>query len=135
MTQEADVKAQFELLYGGLRSYHETFVESSTKIAGFQILVAGWLITSRDAREALHASTMGRLIGITALVLGSFIYTLIAVRVFRYSHHIFGLMGKLGYMPSSHYETRLVKGATLAIFVCANLLLTLVTCCFAAWRS
>jgi hypothetical protein len=132
MSKEADTKEQFDLLYGDLRSYHEAFVDGSIKVAGFQILVAGWLITSKDAREALHASFAGRLIGITALLLGSFVYTFIAVRVYIYSHHIFRLISKLGYMPPTHYEARVVKKITLVLFVCANLLLTLVACCLAA---
>jgi hypothetical protein len=129
----ADPKSQFELLYGDLRSLHETFVDGSAKMAGFQIVVLGWLITSQNVASALKANPSVCLIAVLAILVSGLIYVFISLKTYRASRQIFGLLCSISYMPQSHFQMRVIKRTTLSLFLAANLLVTFASCFVVVW--
>src|SRR5262245_22418549 len=109
----ADAKSQFELLYGDLRSLHETFVDGSAKMVGFQIIVLGWLITSESVASALKVNPAVCLIAAAAILISGLVYVIISLKTYRASKRIFGLLCSIAYMPQSHFQTRVIKRTTL----------------------
>jgi len=128
---QASHTERFSILYSSLLKFHEGFVGNAFKVAGFQLLVIGWLLTSVTAQKTLSGSVLFRALAVAGLILASFLYGVISCRVWRLSNQIFEEMRKLQYMPESHYSDRLIRRITLSLFVSSNWLLTLVSCILA----
>src|SRR5947207_1770276 len=99
-SNKATSKEQFDLLYANLKYYHDSSIDSVFKVAGFLIIVGGWLVTSKDARAFLASSILIRLTAVTVVLIIGAVYTQIAIRVMRNSQLTFNRLKKLAYIPT-----------------------------------
>jgi hypothetical protein len=125
-------KAQFNVLYESLKDYHIGYIDSAFKIAGFLVLVAGWLITSKDARHLLATDPAGRRLLASGLMFGTVIYGFISWRVYVLSQRGFRKLNELNFMPAAYYEDHVIDVSTVVTFVLINAAMTGATAFFVA---
>jgi hypothetical protein len=120
-----DLKSvQFGVLYDSLSGYHQGFIDSAFRVTGFLLLVLGWLLTSKEAREYLGRDETARRLVSAGLTMAAAIYAFISYRVYLLSQQVFARLHLLAYVPGSTYEDHLLHPVTLVAFISANLLLT-----------
>jgi hypothetical protein len=124
-SNKATSKEQFDLLYANLKYYHDSSIDSVFKVAGFLIIVGGWLVTSKDARAFLASSILIRLTAVTVVLIIAAVYTLIAIRVMRNSQLTFNRLKKLAYIPAEHFQEVLIKPSIIIPFVSANAVISI----------
>ena len=124
----ATPKEQFDLLYGELKYYRDSAVDSVFKVAGFFLILGGWLVTSKDARAFLESSFPVRLAAVVVIVVIAAVYTLIAIRVMRHSQLAFDKLKKLAYMPTEHFQEVLIRPSTILPYVLTNAIISIATC-------
>jgi hypothetical protein len=127
---QATAKEKFDLLYTKLKYYHDSSIDSVFKVAGFLIILAGWIITSKDTRIFLKDNYLIKLTAIFVILIVALTYTLIAVRVMRRSKQVFNMLKELGYMPATHFQDLLVSPSIIVPFVITNIFLSLALCLF-----
>lgn len=126
----APIQEQFELLYERLQSLHGSGVDSMFKVAGFFLLVTGWVLTSDNAQALLVRDPLIRVSALVTLVFVAVAFAGIALRLVRESGTIFRRLKALGYMPVEHYEGLVVRSSTVLPFLLLDLVLTLAICVF-----
>jgi hypothetical protein len=126
----ATSKEQFDLLYANLKYYRESSIDGVFKVAGFLIVVGGWLVTSKDARAFLASNFPVRLTAVVVIVVIAAVYTLIAIRVMRHSQLTFDRLKELAYMPTEHFQEVLIRPSTMIPFVLANAIISIAICLF-----
>ena len=126
----ATPKEQFDLLYANLKYYRDSSIDSVFKVAGFLIVVGGWLVTSTDARVFLASNILFRLTAVVVIVVIAAVYTLIAIRVMRHSQLTFDRLTELAYMPTEHLQEVLIRPSSVLPFVLANAVISMAICLF-----
>jgi len=87
---------RLKLLIDALKHYQDGFTKSAYSSMGFLLLVAGWLMTSKPAREFLVSEpTVGR-VGIAVMALSAAGYLMMSLRIQRLSQ---GIADRLTAMP------------------------------------
>jgi TRAP-type C4-dicarboxylate transport system permease small subunit len=124
------MKEQFDLLYANLKYYRDSSIDSVFKVAGFLIIVGGWLLTSRDARAFLASNSLIRFTAVAVILVIAVVYTLIAVRILRDSQRAFDRLRQLSYMPTELFQELLIRPTTILPFVLANIMISLALCVF-----
>jgi hypothetical protein len=99
-------------------------VDGAFKVTGFMVLVMGWLLTSKEARQVLASDPLVRKTAIAGLAAASLVYAYISVGVSGLSQRVFFELEKLKYVPSATYENHLIGTRTLIPWIVANVLLT-----------
>jgi hypothetical protein len=110
-------RAQFEVLYESLKGYHVGYLDSAFKIAGFLVLMAGWLLTSRDARHFLATNAGGRRLLVSGLAFGALIYGVLSWRVYALSQQTLRELQKLDFMPAAYYAGHAIDATLLATLI------------------
>jgi hypothetical protein len=126
----ATVKEQFDLLYANLKHYHDSSIDSVFKVAGFLIIVGGWLVTSQDARAFLASSLLIRLTAVAVISVVGVVYVQLAVRVLRESQRTFEMLKRLSYMPTENFQQVVIRPSTILPFVLASTVISLALCIF-----
>jgi hypothetical protein len=126
----ATSKEQFDLLYANLKYYRDSAIDSVFKVAGFLIVVGGWLVTSKDARAFLASNFTVRLTAVVVIVVIAAVYTLITIRVMRHSQLTFDRLKELAYMPTEHFQEVLIRPSIMIPFVLANAIISIAFCLF-----
>lgn len=113
-------KERFELLYANLKYYRDSSIDSVFKVAGFLIIVAGWLVTSKDGRAFLASNLLTRIAAVTVILAIAVVYTAIAMRVMRHSRLTFDRLKQLDYMPVETFKEVLIEPYMIVPFVLIN---------------
>lgn len=106
--QDDPAKA-FELLYGALREYVATFVDTSMKGCGFFLVALGWVLTSDHVRAFVEKGAVNRGLAVFGFALPSIAAVVMATRVIRATGHLGRELDALQYFPRSYYEYRALK--------------------------
>jgi hypothetical protein len=125
---DASLKEQFDLLYANLKYYHDSSIDSAFKVAGFLIIVGGWLITSKDARAFLASSNLFRLTAVTVILVIAAFYTLIAMRVMWHSRLTFNRLKELEYIPTAQFQEMLIRPSVIIPFILVNSVISVAIC-------
>jgi hypothetical protein len=124
---------EFVLLYETLCEIQKGLLDNTAKVAGFLLLVTGWLATVEGARKFLQSDKVAGYLAIVALTGAFAFYVCASMKAFMISKRTFAMLNKLQFMPTEYYETRRVDLTTLAIFVVGNLFLAVLAGCL-VWR-
>src|SRR5689334_16519625 len=92
-------KEQFELLYGILKAYHDSSLDTALKAMGFLLLVMGWVLTSENARVFLARDQALQWASIAVLAMAAVLFALFARRVLLESRATFRALEALDYIP------------------------------------
>jgi hypothetical protein len=130
ISEMVTMKEQFDLLYANIKYYRDSSIDSVFKVAGFLIVVGGWLVTSRDARAFLASNFLIRLTAVAVILVIAGVYMLIAIRVLRDSRRTFDRLEQLSYMPTENFQEVLIRPSTILPFVFANTMISLALCVF-----
>lgn len=87
-----------KLMVDALKHYQDGFTKSSYSSMGFQLLVAGWLMTSHDAQGFLGAHPTLGSVGIAIIILCAAGYVMMSVRIQRLSQ---GIGDRLATIPGA----------------------------------
>jgi len=126
--RSATPKENFDLLYANLKYYRDSSIDSVFKVAGFLIVVGGWLATSKEARVFLVSNLPVRLTAVVLVVAIAAVYTLIAIRVMRHSQLTFDRLKELAYMPTEQFQELLIRPSTIMPYVLANAIISIGIC-------
>lgn len=124
------IEDQFALLYERLQFFHSSGLDSVFKVAGFLLLVTGWVLTSDNVRELLSRDPLVRWAAVATLIFAAATFTGITLRAVRQSEKIFRQLKDLGYMPTEHFEDLEVRFSTVAPFLVLDFVLTFALCVF-----
>ena len=113
-------KAAFGLLYDSLKGYQSGFVDGGLKVTGFLLIVLGWLLTSKEARDYLARDVIGRTIAATSLIAASVMYASIAYRVYLRSQNVFAQLRRLNYLPVETYQDHVIQPFAVVMFILSN---------------
>lgn len=132
MTESEKPTAQerFELLHARLEHYHSSGIDSVFKMAGFLLVVSGWVLTSDNAQALLARDPFIRGAAVATVLFTAATMVVIAVRLMRESQRTFRQLQALAYMPAEYYQDIAVKPSTIAPFVIADAVLSAVLCTF-----
>lgn len=126
-------KDHFDVLFGMQREFYSRFVDLAVKIAGFYLLVLGWILTSEDARRYLSSDDLARGTAVAVVLIAWIIYCCMAYRLYWLSNQTFLSLQSLTDVPAFLYESYRVTRTTVGIFLVANLVVTYVVG-FVLWR-
>jgi hypothetical protein len=113
-------KAAFALLYDSLKGYQSGFVDGGLKVTGFLLIVLGWLLTSKEARDYLARDMIGRTIAVISLITASLMYASITYRVYLRSNTVFAQLARLNYLPVETYQDHVIQPFAVVIFILSN---------------
>ena len=114
-SQTANSRYKFDMLHTFLSESQRGLVENTARVAGFLLIVAGWIATSDSAQKYFSAHHPS--IYVTAAALGAsfLLYVIASLTIYRYSSHVFSLMKQLNFLPPEYYEVRRVTRLLLVI--------------------
>lgn len=127
-------KEQFDILLGMQREFYSRFIDLAVKIAGFYLLVLGWILTSEDARGYLSGDDLARGTAVAVVLIAWIIYCCMAYRLYWLSNRTFMSLQSLPDVPAFLYDNYRVTRTTVGIFLVANLVVTYVVG-FVLWRA
>ena len=132
-SQTNQSKQEFDVLYATLREIQTSLLDSTAKVAGFLLLVTGWLVTSEGARKFLQSDKASKYLALISLAGAFAFYVCASGKAFQISQRTFVLLNQLQFMPPEYYELRRVDRFTLLIFVAGNFFLV-VLAGYMVWR-
>jgi hypothetical protein len=106
--QDDPAKA-FDLLYGALREYVATFVDTSMKGCGFFLVALGWVLTSDQVAAFVGKGPFNRGLAVFGFALPAIAAVVMGTRVIRATGHLGRELDALQYFPRSYYEYVAVK--------------------------
>ena len=106
--QDDPAKA-FDVLYGALREYVATFVDTSMKGCGFFLAALGWVLTSDHVRTFVEKAPVNRGLAVFGFALPAIAAVMMGARVIRATGHLGRELDALQYFPRSYYEYRALK--------------------------
>jgi hypothetical protein len=127
-------KDQFDILLEMQREFYSRFIDLAVKIAGFYLLVLGWILTSNDAREYLGDDELARGTAVAVVLIAWIIYCCMAYRLSWLSNRTFMSLQSLPDIPAFLYENYRVTRKTVGIFLIATLVVAYVVG-FVLWRA
>ena len=120
----SDVKAEFEILYSALTEIQRSLLDSTTKVAGFFLLAAGWLATSDSTRAFLRSDPLIRHTTILAVFGVTVLFAYLSWTAYAASERIAKQIDELHYMHMRAVRHRQVKLTALISYVGANIFLS-----------
>ena len=120
----SDVKAEFEILYSTLSEIQRSLLDSTTKVAGFFLLAAGWLATSDSARAFLRSDAQIRHTAVLAVLGVTALFAYLSWTAYTASERIAKQIDELQYVQKRTVHHRQVTLTALASYVAANVFLS-----------
>ena len=118
-----DPKAEFDVLFPALCEIQRSFLENTTKIAGFFLLAVGWLATSESARNYLRAESLVRNSAVAAVVAVTIIFCVVSWTAFAASRRILAELNGLNYISANATRHRRVTLSAFLAYTVANVCL------------
>jgi hypothetical protein len=126
----ATKKEQFEVLYGVLKSYRDSSLDTVLKVMGFLILAMGWVVTSENARAFIAGDVTVKWASVTVVLATAVLFALFAIRVLRQSRATFRALKALDYMSTDYFRCMVADRFTAIAFIAADFILSIVLCIF-----
>lgn len=118
-----DAKHEFEVLYPTLCEIQRSLLDSTTKVAGFLLLAAGWLATSDSARAFIRSDSLICNTSIMAVLGVTILSTYVSWTAYSASDRIATQIEDLKYVSARSVLHRRVSLTALTSYIAANLFL------------
>jgi hypothetical protein len=118
-----DSKQEFEVLYSTLCEIQKSLLDSTTKVAGFFLLAAGWLATSDSARLFIRSDSLIRNTSIMAVLGVTVLSTYVSWTAYSASGRIAKQIDELQYVSAQSVAHRRVSLPALTSYIAANIFL------------
>ncbi len=122
-SQEPTKKEKFTLLYDSLNDLYNRFITGALRVAGFLLLVTGWLLTSETAQKTLSAHDLLKPLGIITLSISACLFVGISFRVKGHLTTVSSQLKKLSYMPHPFYKEKEIKASSMIVLTAAVVML------------
>ena len=122
-TTTRDTKTEFEVLFPALCEIQRSFLENTTKVAGFFLLAVGWLATSESARSYLRAESLVRSSAVAVVVAVTLIFCVVSWTAFAASKRILAELDSLNYVSANSTQHRRVTVSAFLAYTIANVCL------------
>ena len=111
---------QFDVLFSTLGNLQTGVMSGTSQVAGFLLVVIGWLATSEKALGLLPSHSPNRSMVAVALVAAFGFYVYGVAIVYSRSQHTFKMLTRLDFMPSEYFKTNVLGLSELAVFIGGN---------------
>jgi hypothetical protein len=119
------VERQFIIQYQSLCDVQKALIDHTARIAGFPLLVIGWILTSDGARSYLSQERSTLHITVIVIVVVYFLVCCASWVAYRESKHIFHRMNELNFLPVKSYANRLITREIFTLYAAGNGVLAL----------
>ena len=116
-TTNGDAKQEFELHVAYLTETQKSFVENTSKVAGFLLLALGWFATSKDARAYIGSAHQIAYFSAMAVAAAYLLSAGASWVVYRASAKTYQKLVGLAYLHETAYEARKLGLSTFVICV------------------
>lgn len=111
------LKQEFDLHIDFLKENNKAIVDRTSKLAGFLLLGLGWLVTSDDARDYLHAKPELIWFVVFAAAFGFLLSVVAAWLVYRASKESYYRLVELSYISELAFKNLRLSLATFLVCV------------------
>ena len=118
-----DAKQEFEVLYPTLCEIQRSLLDSTTKVAGFLLLAAGWLATSDSARLFIRSDSLIRNTSIMAVLGVTILSAYLSWTAYSASDRIAKQIDELQYVSARSVLHRRVSLRALTAYIAGNFFL------------
>lgn len=125
--ETASVDKRFDILHQALVEYQQRMISTGLSVAGFILVVIGWLVTSSNVQKLLHDKPRSRVEGAAILLLALIAYLMLSFRVLHAMRALKTTLDELRYMPEAYYGFRLPPPWAAVTFMMLNTMLATVT--------